>query len=167
MKNKVFLVYRIYDNNGVFYVGRTSQTLKARMRQHMAVSNVAGDIPHINPNSVKKIEYAICASEADMCLYEVYYINLFHPSLNVDAKAEDCLTVTLPELKWLGYQFYREIEEWKVLYADAELGIKSTRQKMNHLDSLISEYDRKLNDGLITREEYFALVSQCKQIYGA
>ena len=166
MKQQTFLVYRIYDADGVFYVGRTSQPLKTRMRQHMASTNNGSEIPHIDPKTVKRIEFALCASEADMYLYEVYYINKLHPQMNVDAKASDFLTVQLPELKWHGYQFYREMKNWEMLYANAEMDERINRQKMNHLDKLIAEYDDKFSAGLITREEHLALIEQSKQIYG-
>lgn len=166
MKQQTFLIYRIYNANGIFYVGRTSQPLKTRMRQHMAYANNGCEIPHIDPKDVKRIEFAICASEADMYLYEIYYINKFHPQMNIDTKASDFLTVQLPELKWHGYQFYRELKEWEMLYANYEMDEKINSQKMTHLERLIAEYDKKYTAGLITREEHLALIEQSKQIYG-
>ena len=35
------------------------------------------------------VEYALCETEADMFVYEVYYINRFKPALNKDDKAKD------------------------------------------------------------------------------
>ena len=35
-----------------------------------------------------------------MNLYEIYFINLWKPPLNVDDKAKDELSIVLPELKW-------------------------------------------------------------------
>lgn len=49
---------------------------------------------------VTKIEYAEFKSEADMFLYEVYYINKLKPSLNVDDRAKDELTVDLPKIEF-------------------------------------------------------------------
>lgn len=54
----------------------------------------------INIHNVTKIEYAMLQTEADMNLYEIYFINLYKPPLNVDDKARDNLTITLPELEW-------------------------------------------------------------------
>ena len=54
----------------------------------------------IDIHNVTKIEYTMLSTEADMNLYEIYYINLWKPPLNVDDKAKDNLTITLPELEW-------------------------------------------------------------------
>lgn len=54
----------------------------------------------IDIHNVTKIEYTMLSTEADMNLYEIYYINLWKPPLNVDDKAKDNLTITLPDLKW-------------------------------------------------------------------
>lgn len=39
-------------------------------------------------------------TEADMNLYEIYYINLWKPPLNVDDKARDSLSISLPDKEW-------------------------------------------------------------------
>jgi hypothetical protein len=33
-------------------------------------------------------------------LYEIYFINFWKPPLNIDDKAKDELTITLPDLEW-------------------------------------------------------------------
>lgn len=163
MKSGTFIVYRISDANGVFYVGRTTQTIKARMRQHMTSSS---DVPHIDPSSVKKIEFALCKSEADMYLYEVYYINLYRPQLNEDAKAMDCLTVCLPELNWIPYMFITELKKWEVMYAESMTEITNAAQKKSLLDRTIDDYCRKYESGIITLEERDALIKQAVSIIG-
>lgn len=167
MRSERFLIYRIYDENGVFYVGRTTQTLKARMRQHMTITKETGELPHIDPSVVRRIEFAKCESEADMCLYEVYYINLLKPYMNADAKAQDRLTVTLPELKWHPYLFCTELQEWERIYRSSQMEQELRRQKSAQLDALITDYEQKLSKGLITEEEFFALVNQSSQIYAS
>lgn len=47
-----------------------------------------------------KIEYSELKSEADMFLYEIYYINKLKPPLNVDDKSHDELSVALPDIEW-------------------------------------------------------------------
>jgi hypothetical protein len=54
----------------------------------------------IDIHNVSKIEYTMLKTEADMNLYEIYFINLWKPPLNVDDKARDELTITLPDLEW-------------------------------------------------------------------
>lgn len=103
MSNKVqgFVVYRIYYGDEIVYVGRTKQPLQNRIRGH-----VFGKAMHrkIDIEHVSKIEYAMLTSEADMNLYEIYYILKLHPPLNVDDNATDSLSVSLPELSWLPFE---------------------------------------------------------------
>ena len=47
---------------------------------------------------VSHIEVAECKTEADMFLYEIYYINRYKPMLNRDDKSKEDLTINLPEL---------------------------------------------------------------------
>ena len=54
----------------------------------------------ISINLVTKIEYAEFSTEADMNLYEIYFINLWKPPLNIDDKCKDNLTVSLPDVEW-------------------------------------------------------------------
>lgn len=100
MKNEKvqgFLLYRIFYGEHLVYVGRTKQPLQSRIRGHLFAKPMHRSI-HIE--QVSRIEYAELGSEADMNLYEIYYILKLHPPLNVDDKAKDELSVTLPELEW-------------------------------------------------------------------
>lgn len=67
----------------------------------------------IDIHNVTKIEYTILQTEADMNLYEIYLINLYKPPLNVDDKARDNLTITLPELEWSEF-VSSKWDEWKI-----------------------------------------------------
>lgn len=92
-----FLLYRIFYGETLVYVGRTKQPLQDRIRGHLF-----GKPMHrkIAIEQVTRIEYAAFKTEADMNLYEIYFILKWHPPLNVDDKARDCLTVELPEVEW-------------------------------------------------------------------
>lgn len=96
-----FTLYRFYYDDVIVYVGRTKQPLQDRIRGHLF-----GKPMHrkIEIGQVSKIEYAQFQTEADMNLYEIYYILKFHPALNVDDKAKDSLTVELPEAEWQEYR---------------------------------------------------------------
>lgn len=89
----VFTLYKIYYGDELVYVGRTKQPLQDRIRGHVFKQKL---LRAIDIDSVSKIEYTTCATEADMFFYEIYYINLYHPKLNKDDKAHDELTVRLP-----------------------------------------------------------------------
>ena len=92
-----FLLYRIYYGDIIAYLGRTKQPLQARIRGHVFQKPMHKLILIQN---VSKIEYTELQTEADMNLYEIYYINLWKPPLNVDDKARDELSISLPELEW-------------------------------------------------------------------
>ena len=94
---KGFIIYRIYYANTIVYVGRTKQPLQSRMHGHMFNAPMHRSI---DIHNVSKIEYTMLKTEADMNLYEIYYINLWKPALNVDDKAKDKLTIQLPDLEW-------------------------------------------------------------------
>lgn len=106
---KGFLLYRIYYGNFIAYLGRTKQPLQARIRGHMFQKPMHKLILIQN---VSKIEYTELKSEADMNLYEIYYINLWKPPLNVDDKAKDELSIRLPELEWKEF-VPAHWEDWK------------------------------------------------------
>ena len=94
---KGFILYRIYYGDTIIYLGRTKQSLQNRIRGHLFKKPMHRSI---DINEVTKIEYADFDSEADMNVYEIYYINLYKPPLNVDDKCKDNLTVSLPEIEW-------------------------------------------------------------------
>ena len=91
------LIYRIFYGDKIVYLGRTNQPLQDRIRGHLF------DKPmhrKIEIEKVTKIEYAEFTSEADRNLYEIYYILLYKPLLNVDDKCKDQLTFELPSVEW-------------------------------------------------------------------
>ncbi len=106
-----FIIYKIYNNDLVQYVGRTKQPLKARLRGHFFKLTMHKPI---DIAMVTKIEFAECKTEADMFLYEIYYINKFKPVLNRDDKAPDNLTIEMPELTFEGFDVTQPLFlKWK------------------------------------------------------
>lgn len=97
MKNQNFLLYRIYYGDTLVYLGRTRQALQTRIHEHLFKKPMARSL---FIDQISKIEYTEFKSEADMNLYEIYFINLWKPPLNVDDKAKDALSVRLPEVTW-------------------------------------------------------------------
>lgn len=96
-----FFLYKIYAADEVIYLGRTKQPLSRRLYGHFFQGALQ---KHLDIRRVDKIEYAVLQTEADLFLYEIYYINLLHPKLNQDDKAKDCLTVALPEVDWRPFE---------------------------------------------------------------
>ena len=81
---------------------------------------------------VSKIEYATFETVADMYLYEIYYINKYHPALNRDDRAKDNLTVALPEVTWIS--FYPPLmDKWKEQIHERDAAAKEkARLKLEH-----------------------------------
>ena len=76
MRVQGFLIYRIWYGDCLVYVGRTKQPLQSRIRGHLFSKPMHRTV---NIEQVTKIEYAELGSEADMNLYEIYYILRLHP----------------------------------------------------------------------------------------
>lgn len=110
-----FILYRIYYGNHIVYVGRTKQPLQSRIRGHMFAKPMHKSI---DIHNVSKIEYTMLKTAADMYLYEIYLINIWKPELNVDDKAKDKLTITLPDLEWKEFK----PANWKKWKAQIEPG---------------------------------------------
>lgn len=106
---KGFLLYRIWYGNCIAYLGRTKQPLQARIRGHMFAKPMHRAI---NIHNVTNIEYTEFQTEANMNLYEIYFINLWKPPLNVDDKASDDLSISLPEKEWTVF-VPSKWDEWK------------------------------------------------------
>lgn len=104
-----FILYRIWYGNVLAYLGRTKQPLQDRIRGHMFAKPMHRVI---DIHRVTLIDYAEFQTEADMNLYEIYFINLWKPPLNVDDKAKDSLTIFLSDATWKPFK-PSKWEEWK------------------------------------------------------
>lgn len=126
VKNSSHILYKIYYGNLLVYLGRTNQPLQSRLRGHFFNKPMHRKLDIFQ---VTKIEFAICATVADMYLYEVYYINKYHPPLNIDDNSfYDDLTVSLPELKWEEFEC-KLMEKWKIEFSENEKQ-KATNEKL-------------------------------------
>ena len=130
-----FILYRIWYGSHLAYLGRTKQPLQARIRGHMFNKPMHRSI---NIHNVTKIEYTTLQTEADMNLYEIYFINLWKPPLNVDDKARDDLTIVLPALEWTEF-VPSKWDEWKrQLNSDDMWGWYKTRNDRIFEDDLLN-----------------------------
>lgn len=113
-----FTLYRIYYGDSIVYIGRTKQPLQNRIRGHLFAKPMHRTIAI---SQVSKIEYAEFQTEADMNLYEIYFILKEKPPLNVDDKTRDELTVSLPDVEWKRWRTHLW-EKWKdeILHRETE-----------------------------------------------
>ena len=109
-------LYKIYYGETCVYLGRTNQPIATRLRGHFFAKPMH---KMIEITIVTKIEICTLKTEADMYLYEIYYINLLKPALNRDDKAFDELSVILPELDWKEYKPPR-MDVWLKIMVEQE-----------------------------------------------
>lgn len=106
---KTYTIYKIYYGSMLVYVGRTKLKLQTRLHGHFFNKAMH---KYIDIFKVTKVEYAETKTVADMYLYEIYYINKYKPPINRDDKADDELTIELPELVFKPYEI-KLIDKWK------------------------------------------------------
>ena len=146
-----FTLYRIYYGDTIVYLGRTMQPLQNRIRGHLFKKPMHREI-YIE--QVSKIEYATFKSEADMFLYEIYYINKWKPALNKDDKAADELTVDIPEVEWKTFTTHLW-EKWRKELAAKDAEQEALKAKQLILFEKDAEMRRKRRSGEITEDEYW------------
>lgn len=159
---KGFILYKFYYPFGCIYLGRTKQKLQDRIRGHLFAKPMHRKI---DINNVIKIEYAEFETAADMNLYEVYFINLLKPSLNVDDKEKDDLTVQLPDVEWKEYkprlwdkwlnEINRRQPEYEKNILRYKIGIKEdyTELRKKYRNNEISKEECKNQINILKEEE--------------
>jgi len=148
---KGHILYRIFYDDDLVYLGRTNQPLNTRLRGHFINRPMQRKL---ECNSVTKIEYINFSAEADMNLYEIYFINKYKPPLNCDDKARDDLTVSLPEPEWVDHWPDRMsiwLQELKERDARIE---KISRAQIRICAEGLPTLRKNYHDGKITEEQY-------------
>lgn len=149
-KAKGNILYKIYYEDEVVYLGRTKQPLQDRLRGHLFKKPMHRSI---DINIVTKIEYAEFKTEADMYLYEVYYINTLKPPLNVDDRACDDITVTLPDVKFQEFVTYLW-DKWKDEINNRVSKRQKDMDKYYKFSETVSILRLKHKTGEISKEEW-------------
>lgn len=152
---KGYLLYRIYysapGGDYIAYLGRTKQSLASRLRGHFFQKPMHRTI---NIHGVSKIEYASFTTEADMNLYEIYYILTLHPPLNVDDKTKDYPTVKLPEVVWTEWQ-PPLMEKWKAEINERDTACAARRKRIMAIDEDLRVLRSLKRVGELTEDEYW------------
>lgn len=151
METQGFILYRIFYGDTLIYLGRTKQPLQNRIRGHLFKKPMHRSI---EINLVSKIEYAKFQTEADMNLYEVYFINLWKPPLNIDDKCKDHLTVSLPEVQWTEFETPLW-EKWKEEIKKNDDQYTMKIQEKAAAKELVRIMRKKWHNGEITEEDYY------------
>lgn len=152
-KKKSFILYRIYYGDSIVYLGRTKQPLQDRIRGHVYKHPLYRSI---FIEQVTKIEYAEFQTEADMNLYEIYFINLWKPPLNIDDKTKDELTLKLPEVEWK--LFTTPLwEKWKEHIKDLDDKYHMRKQEEAAKQEYLRDLRARFHRGEISEEEYYRI----------
>ena len=134
-KAKEFIIYKIYYEDICVYVGRTSLAINDRLRGHFFGQRL---YKAIDIHLVSKIETAKCKTQADMFIYEIYYINKLHPFLNCDDKAKDKVTLKLPELRFKKHDCHL-LDKWRKIIK------KDEAKKAKELEKIMSQFRKGKN----------------------
>lgn len=93
-------------------------------------------------------------SDFNFNLYEIYFINLWKPPLNIDDKCKDELTIQLPDTEWKIFTtpLWNKWEK-EVSAVDKEYQMRNQEKAAKfELDRIMR---RKWHSGEITEEEYY------------
>ena len=138
-----FILYRIYSENGLLYLGRSSQQpLHVDLHGHFFNESKKRNI---NMLCVTKIEFAVFPTEADMLLYEVYEINKQKPPLNHINKAGDEITVKLSEPEWHEYDC-ELLNIWREQIRITSLMDEEKQHCKNQLEQELKEKHRQITE---------------------
>ena len=151
-----YTLYRIYYDDHIVYLGRTMQPLQNRIRGHLFKKPMHREI-YID--QVSKIEYATFKSQADMYLYEIYFINLWHPPLNKDDKATDALTVSLPDVEWKPFSTPLW-GKWRKEIEDNDATEQARRKARCEAIQRKQDLRRQYHAGQLTEDEYYGLLEE-------
>lgn len=151
MSGNGHFVYRIWYGDQIVYVGRTNQPLQTRIHGHLFCKPMHRKI---SIDQISRIEYAAFESEADMNLYELYYILKLHPVLNVDDKTRDFPTVHLPDIEFQEATF-KIWDKWKQKLIDMDReGVKLQSREREIQENLrVLRSMRRLGD--INEDEFY------------
>jgi len=153
---KGFILYRIFYESQMVYLGRTKQSLQDRIRGHIFKRPMHRDI---DINFVTKIEYAEFKTEADMDVYEIYFINEFKPTLNRDDKAQDKLSFSLPCVEWRPFDTHLW-GKWK-----EKINADIAKEEMKHKAKIENSNQRRImrgkwHSGEISEKEYYEFLER-------
>ena len=150
-KEQRFLLYRIFYGKEPVYIGRTKQPLQNRLRGHFFQKPMHRTI---DIEMVSRVQYAEFPTEADMNLYEIYFILTRHPPLNVDDKTRDYPTVTLPDVEWKDW--YSPIfERWKKEIAERVSDAEKKRMRYKAITEEIRVVRGLYRTGEISEDEKY------------
>ena len=158
---KGYILYKIYYDNTLVYLGRTKQPLLNRIKTHCFKDPT---VRSIEVDKINKIEYTILPTEADMFIYEIYYINKYKPPLNVDDKAKDDFTFgSLPEIEWKEWDYEDTLKNWSNQIGAHDNQVMFRKKEKKARRDYMRLMKEKFENGEIDEEEYFSFREQMRK----
>ena len=153
-----YLIYKIYYDQELVYIGKTAMPLEKILFGHVAKEPT---MCQLDPRKVSKIESAEVKTQADLFLYWTYLVNLFKPLLNEELKSNQLLTVELPQINFqeqscdLVTKWQKMAERLQQAEKDYRINITKLRQLKRRKKKEITS-DKKLSedDKLLAMEEW-------------
>lgn len=147
---KHYTLYKIYYGDRLVYLGRTAQPLNKRLYGHFSKAPM---MRQLDAGKVTKIEYAEFKTEADMFLYEIYFINLWKPELNKDDKSKQLLTIELPPVLFSEY-VCDLLPKWQQIAAKKDALRSRQAEEKENLRRMFDEKRRQLKvDETLSEEQ--------------
>lgn len=116
----------------------------------------------IDISQVSKVQYAEFQTEADMNLYEIYFILKWHPPLNVDDKARDYPTVSLPDVSWHDWSA-PIFERWKTEIVERRSEEEKNRFRYREISEEIRVVRSLHRAGQISEDECYDRIDTLKE----
>jgi len=161
-------IYKIFYGDELVYLGKTSKPLEQKLYGHFSSNRI---MRRLDAKSVTKIECAKVKTQADLFLYETYYLNKWKPKLNSEEKAKDKLTIELPDVSFQEFEYSRlcqRVEKesdsltQRQLYLDLERQKQSKRKEI-YSDSSLTADEKSRAFGQWVFEVYAAELKQLQR----
>lgn len=148
---KTFTVYFLYNNSkNLLYIGK-SISLKNRLMSHFSKALLELE-PWRKEVDKENIVIYQCNNDADLDIYETYFINKYRPKYNKDKMFTTSTTFELPYIEPIKYSFdskrpkgfQRSLLEYIELREDTENDNQELIESYESEDSLFKEVYEKL-----------------------
>lgn len=97
-------VYRFINiHNQIIYVGRTNNIVRRIRNEHFSKSG-RGHLPQECYNETARVEYAEVKSHNESKMYELYYIEKYHPKYNQSDIGGGAFSFELNDLIWKPFE---------------------------------------------------------------
>lgn len=128
IENKHYIYRFLEPNDEIVYIGRTSNNLETRIKQHFYYGGHLGEDAY---NTVYKVEYVALPNKIDAQILESYLINKYKPMYNKDFTQGETIVSISKDLEWVNFEFSSKSKltkekdgsfvEWKGRYYPTEV----------------------------------------------